>query len=73
MSKYTPEEVKAAKNFLDDVEQRLNRRQSLHHNRIDWHPAYGTLEAWNAKTDAETQHLIEQWNMLRAMRKQFGV
>lgn len=73
MSEYTAEEVKEMKIFLDDVEQRLNHSQSLHHNSIDWHPAYGTLEEWQAKRDADFQHLIEQWNMLRSLRKQYGI
>ena len=73
MSKHTPEERKAMKVFLDDVETRLNRRQSLHHNRVDWRPEYGTLEAWNAAIDAESAHLIEQWQMLRDIRKEWNL
>lgn len=73
MSEHTLEEHKAMKTFLNDVEQRLDRRQSLFHNRIDWRPEYGTQEAWNAANDAEHAHLIEQWNMLRALRKEWGI
>lgn len=71
---YTAEERRSAKQFLDDVEQRLNQRQSLFHNRVDWRPEYGcTLEAWNAASDAEHVQLIKEWNMLRDLRKKFGV
>lgn len=73
MNEHTTEERKSMKNFLDDVEIRLNRRQSLHHNRVDWRPEYGTLEAWNAATDAESEHLIKEWQMLRDIRKEWNL
>lgn len=73
MSKHTPEERKAMKNFLADVEVRLNSRQTALHNRPDWRPEYGTLEAWNAAVDAEREHLSNEWQMLRDIRKEYGI
>jgi|SRR5688572_30793056 len=70
---YTAEERRSAKQFLDGVEVDINRSQDLHHNRIDWSPEYGTLEAWNAAVDAEGERLAKSWQMLRDLRKKFGV
>lgn len=73
MSKHTPEERKAMKVFLDEVEMRLNQRQDLFHNAIDWRPEYGPQKVWDEARDAEHTHLIKEWELLRQIRKDWGI
>lgn len=74
MNKYTAEERKAAKRFLDDVETQLNHSQDMHSLNMAYGKTPGMTEAaWQEAIDADGRHLSEQWQMLRDMRKQFGV
>lgn len=74
MNKHTPEERKAMKVFLADVETQLNRSQSLHSLNMAYGKPHGVTEsAWQNDIDAAGRHLEQQWQMIRDLRKEYNI
>jgi len=70
---YTAAEKQAMKDYLWRVEDGLNTASRDHFWSLGTRPAGVSKEDWQASISARGASLDRQWQMLRDLKKQYGI